>query len=313
MISVIVPVYNVKDYLARCVESIISQDYTDLEIILVDDGSTDGSGEICDELMEGDSRITVIHKENGGLSSARNIALDSMKGEYVFFVDSDDYIMPGILRKLHHACVTNNAEIACCGYISGKKKYYCNKKEEIVSSIEAAKKMFIYDGLDSNAVCKLYARYLFDKIRYPLCVYEVVPVTYKIILKANKIVNIYQAGYYIEKRSGSITRSPFGSNNLLYVTMAEEEYFVIRKQYEELASYAYTFYLNALISMREKAEESKKTEWTYEKQKIIELFNQNFRKIMMDKMLVKRKKCIALLIRIGLYHAVLKIYRFIGL
>ena len=143
MISVIVPVYNVKFYLRRCVDSITSQDFTDLEIILVDDGSTDGSGELCYELAESDHRIIVIHKENRGLSSARNVALERTKGEYIFFVDSDDYIMPGILHKLYHSCTKYNAELACCGYITGKKKYYCNKKEEVLDSMEAAKKMFI--------------------------------------------------------------------------------------------------------------------------------------------------------------------------
>lgn len=309
MISVIVPVYNVRDYLIRCVESIISQDYTDIEVMLIDDGSTDGSGEICDELAEKDNRIIVIHKKNGGLSSARNIALDMVKGEYIFFVDSDDYIMPGILHELYHACVENNADIACCGYISGKKKYYCDKKTEILNSVEAAKKMFICDGIDSNAVCKLYVKSLFKRIRYPLCAYEVVPVTYKIILRANKIVNIHQAGYYIEKRAGSITRASFGVNNLLYVTMAEEEYFAVQKRYQELGPYAYTFYLNALVSMRERAEEVEKGNDIYEKQKIEESFNRQFKKIMMDKMLTKRKKCIAVLIRLGLYRTALKIYR----
>lgn len=312
MISVIVPVYNVKFYLRRCVDSITSQDFTDLEIILVDDGSTDGSGKLCDELAESDHRIIVIHKENRGLSSARNVALERTKGEYIFFVDSDDYIMPGILHKLYHSCTKYNAELACCGYITGKKKYYCNKKEEVLDSMEAAKKMFICDGLDSNAVCKLYKKDLFENIRYPLCAYEVVPVTYKVILRAKKIVNVYQEGYYIEKRQGSITRTVFGKNNLLYVTMAKNEYSIIRRHYQELAPYAYTFYLNVLVSMRERAEENKKKDLTYERQKIVELFNSHFIRIMKDKRLVKRKKYIAILIKTGLYNITLKIYRFSG-
>ena len=136
--------------------------------------------------------------------------------------------------------------------------------------------------------------------------------TYKVLLRANKVVNTHRAGYYIEKRPGSITRTSFGSNNLLYVTMAEEEYRAIQRQYQELAPYAYTFYLNALISMREKAEEDIKNDSIYERQKIDALFHQQFQRIMTDKMLVKRKKCIALLIRIGVYRTVLKIYRFIN-
>lgn len=309
MVSVIVPVYNVKHYLRRCIDSIISQDYKELEIILVDDGSSDGSGQICDELAAEDNRIKVIHKENGGLSSARNAALDIMKGDYVFFVDSDDYIMQGIINKLYHACIAYGAEISCCGYISGRKEYYCSGTTEILGPVEAAKRMFVCDGLDANAVCKLYSKHFFEKTRYPLCVYEVVPVTYKILLMAEKIAIIHQAGYYIEKRNGSITRATFGPNNLLYVTMAEKEYLAIKEKYQELGKYAYTFYLNALVSMREKAEVDEGKEPSYEKQKVIELFDMQFRKIMTDRLLIQRKKGIALLIKLRLYPAMCKLYR----
>ena len=205
-ISVIVPVYNVEDFIERCIESIIMQDYTDIEVILVDDGSTDNSGDMCDMYAKKDTRIRVIHKKNGGLSSARNLALDQMTGDYIFFVDSDDYIYPGTLRELISACMDYDADISCCGYISGNKSYYCNNKIEVIDNFQAAKRMFICDGIDANAVCKLYKKHLFQNIRYPLCVYEVVPVTYKVLLKAQKVVNTYKVGEYIDKRAGSSTR-----------------------------------------------------------------------------------------------------------
>ena len=100
LITVIVPVYNILDYLPRCVHSITAQTYSHLEIILVDDGSTDGTGELCDRLAEEDGRIRVFHKENGGSSSARNLALEHASGEYVGFVDSDDYISPDMYERL---------------------------------------------------------------------------------------------------------------------------------------------------------------------------------------------------------------------
>lgn len=305
-ITVIIPVYNVEDYVGRCIESVITQDYSNLEILLVDDGSKDNSGKICDEYAEKDSRIRVIHKENGGLSSARNIALEQMKGDYIFFIDSDDYIYPEILSSLLSACIDYDADISCCGYVSGNRSYYCNKQLEVVDSVEATKRMFICDGLDANAVCKLYKRNLFENIRYPLCVYEVVPVTYRVLLKANRVVNTYMRGYYIEKRNGSITRSLFGPNNLLYVKMSKNEYEVIKKEHPFLEEYAYAFYLFALISMRERAEDDRSCKQSVEFKEINDLFESCYDEIKTNKLLSKRKQIIAILIKHNIYEVIKK-------
>ena len=112
LISVIVPVYNIKDYLRRCVESILRQTYENIEVLLVDDGSTDGSGELCDELAAGDPRVRVFHKENGGSSAARNLAIENAKGTYLGFVDSDDHIAPDMYEKLHKALTGSNIRLA---------------------------------------------------------------------------------------------------------------------------------------------------------------------------------------------------------
>ncbi|MDU2552528.1 MAG: glycosyltransferase family 2 protein, partial [Staphylococcus epidermidis] len=111
-ISIIVPVYNVENYLKKCVESILSQTFTDFELLLVDDGSTDSSGEMCDELKRLDERIKVIHKENGGLSSARNAGIDVAKGKYLTFVDSDDYIDTHMLEVLYKNMVHEDADLS---------------------------------------------------------------------------------------------------------------------------------------------------------------------------------------------------------
>ena len=113
-VSVIIPVYNVEKYLRDCVDSVLAQTYTDLEIILVDDGSPDNCGAICDEYAARDSRIKVIHKENGGLSDARNAGLDIARGEYIYFVDSDDYIKPETVKRLVKRCEQENADIVYC-------------------------------------------------------------------------------------------------------------------------------------------------------------------------------------------------------
>lgn len=117
LISIIVPVYQVKDYISECVESLLAQTYTNLEILLVDDGSTDGSGEICDRYAERDSRVRVVHQEKQGPSVARNVGLDSAKGEYVAFVDSDDVVLPDFIEVLYRLVKEYQADIAACNYV----------------------------------------------------------------------------------------------------------------------------------------------------------------------------------------------------
>ena len=115
-ISVIVPVYNIEGYLGKCIDSIIAQTYKDLEIILVDDGSSDHCGAICDKYAKKDNRIKVIHKPNGGLSDARNHGIEAATGSYLGFVDGDDYIEPQMYEKLHNALVENDAEMSICSF-----------------------------------------------------------------------------------------------------------------------------------------------------------------------------------------------------
>lgn len=309
LVSVVIPVYNVENYLERCVKSVIEQDYHNLEILLVDDGSTDRSGEMCDYFSLMDSRIKVIHKENGGLSSARNTALDILKGDYIFFVDSDDYIFPGIISKLLGACIKYHAEIACCGYKSGKRLYYCNGKIQVFDAITAAKKVLSCNGMDNNAVYKLYKKELFENIRYPLYIYEVIPVTYRIFLKAKQVVSIGRCGYFVEKREGSITRSSFGYNDLFFTEISKQEYEKIKREFPDLKCYAYGFYLNTIIFAREKAESDSGGIKSIEFDKVNNLFHDSYAEIMRNKYVPLRKKGIAFLIKIHMYNAIRKIYR----
>ena len=121
-VSVIVPVYNTEQYLKECVDSLLKQTLTDLEIILIDDGSPDNSAYICDEYAKLDSRVKVIHKENGGLSSARNAALDICKGEYIGFVDSDDFVEPTMFEELYNSAINYNSDISICALSTFSEK-----------------------------------------------------------------------------------------------------------------------------------------------------------------------------------------------
>ena len=147
MVSIIVPVYNVNQFLDRCLNSICTQTFSDIEIILVDDGSTDGSSSKCDQYEEIDSRIKVIHKENGGLSSARNRGIESAKGKYLFFVDSDDYIVKDCIEYLITTLEKSNADMVIGNYMRTKDSdldIYSNENfyENTYGNIEAIKELF---------------------------------------------------------------------------------------------------------------------------------------------------------------------------
>lgn len=194
LISVIVPVYNVEKYLQRCVDSIVNQTYKNLEIFLVDDGSPDDCGAICDEYARKDKRIIVIHKENGGLSSARNAALDVAAGDYIMFVDSDDWVEPDFCMKALKMAIVHHVQIVAYGYQSfymenGKTKKRYTNKPRLVDSSEAIRHLILRDDVIYNyAWNKIYERSLFENIRYPFgLLYEDNAVTYKLIARAKDI------------------------------------------------------------------------------------------------------------------------------
>ncbi len=228
MISIIVPVYNVEKYLKRCIDSIIGQTCRDLEIILIDDGSTDACPQICDEYEKKDSRIKVVHRKNGGLSEARNTGLDMATGEYVGFVDSDDYILPEMYEILHQACEENHVAIAVCGRRIVDEndrviKYeFCEEGPSILSAKEALRSFLTMERWDSAAWDKLYRRELFAEIRYPAGVYyEDQNVTARLVDRAGAFYHVGQALYSYRKRRGSITSLSFNQHSMDEVKQAE--------------------------------------------------------------------------------------------
>lgn len=216
LISIVIPIYNIEKYVKKCIESVLNQDYLNIDIILVDDGATDNSGKICDEYKNIDSRIQVIHKLNGGLSDARNAGIKVAKGEYIIFIDGDDYIKPNYVSKLYNNLLENDADISVCGfsyvYDDGKERKYNNKEKEctkVFNSQQAIECM-----LDSRwafkqcAWNKIYKKELFKDIEYPYgMLYEDLGTTYKLISKANKVVYDSNSLYYYVQRKTSITKS----------------------------------------------------------------------------------------------------------
>ena len=214
LLSIIVPVYKVESYLVRCVDSILAQTVSDFELILVDDGSPDRCGAICDEYAARDPRVRVIHKENGGLSSARNAGIDIARGQWLGFVDSDDWITPDCYEKLLACAQRQNVKLVCAGRWDVSEKTVkttpglCPEKDETVSGMELARRIFTWNHLDSAAWDKLYRAELFQEIRYPVGrVNEDVPVTYRLALKAGEAALCPERVYYYYPREGSISYS----------------------------------------------------------------------------------------------------------
>lgn len=218
LISVIVPVYNVEEYVEKCVLSIINQTYKNLEIILVDDGSTDNSGKICDEIAIKDNRIKVIHKKNGGLSDARNVGIDIAKGDYLGFVDSDDFLHPQHYEILIKDALKYDAGISECRFVRETIQSYesfCNKilsyESKLCSSHDALMDLYASkENFHIMAWAKIYKRDLFKDIRFPKGrLHEDMPIMYKLYELAGKLSVTNAKLYYVSERVGSITRCQY--------------------------------------------------------------------------------------------------------
>lgn len=207
-ISVVVPVYNVEKYLERCIKSILGQTYSNLELILVDDGSTDHSPEICDAYQKADDRVRVLHKENTGAGDSRNQGIDLAQGEYITFIDSDDYISEKFLEILHETMQKEQCQIVQCGYLFGKEENYPFPLEEKKVQVFDRREAFMTRDTKIIMCAKLFRRELFDEIRYPkVSVHDDEFITYRLIYQADKIALIDLPLYYYYDSSGSIMRA----------------------------------------------------------------------------------------------------------
>ena len=221
LISIIVPVYNVETYLAKCVDSILAQTYTNLEIILVNDGSSDGCGRICDEYAKQDKRIKVIHKQNGGLSDARNVAIDVATGEFITFIDSDDYVTDDYIMTLYSLIEKYECKVSIALYntfVEGSKPKVVNRvyREDCQTNIKAIEEMFYQEKYDTASWAKLYHSSLFATgIRYPKgIVYEDLATTYLLIFQSDKVAFCNRRIYNYLLRRDSIEGSSFSSKKM---------------------------------------------------------------------------------------------------
>lgn len=244
-ISIIIPVYNVEQYLEKCVKSVINQTYNNLEIILVNDGSTDRSGLLCDNLGKKDSRIKVIHKKNGGLSDARNVGIDNASGGLIGFIDSDDYIDTDMYEILYKNLIKYNADMSMCGHYDIYNKAIpaqAPKVHEGVLTKKLAAKMVLEAKVMSvTAVNKLYKKDLFYNLRYDIGrIAEDAFIILKLINKCERISYTNQKKYYYVHREGSITTSKFSYKYLDVIDAYNQNYNIVKDNYPELEYQAKT-------------------------------------------------------------------------
>lgn len=210
LVTIVVPVYKVEKYLNECVDSILRQSYKNFELILVNDGSPDRCGGICEDYKKKHSNIQVIHKANGGLSDARNAGIRVAKGEYITFVDSDDYISDDYLEKLVSAAVANDADFVQGQYTRSEFTADAAKEVKVFKPEEAFRKLLTWDTVTVYAWAKLYRLNLFKNIEYPVGrLNEDCCTTYKLILRSNKVVCIENEIYYYRVTPNSILTSKF--------------------------------------------------------------------------------------------------------
>ncbi len=257
LVSVIVPVYKAENYIERCIYSIVSQTYHNLEIILVDDGSPDRCPELCEQWADKDTRIRVIHQDNQGVSTARNTGISCSSGNYIVMVDSDDYLSPDMVNTLYEALLRNNADLAVCGYETGTQdtcqfetieSYRC----DLITGIQALERIYIdnYHALQYVAPwAKMYKRELFTGLQYPTGkIFEDIYVTHQLLFRCAKVAVVpYKLMYYFQ-HTDSIMHAPFHIRKIDYLEALKEriDFFHVNRL-PELESIAYDEYLHALI------------------------------------------------------------------
>lgn len=313
LISVIIPVYNVEAYLERCVESVRRQTYRNLEILLIDDGSTDGSGDLCDGFPLKDERIRVIHQTNGGLSSARNTGLKHCQGEFIAFLDSDDFICENHLELLFSSLEEEQADIAI-----GILKVTEN---DTIPSIATYNKKLVWDGLiateyllyqrcfSTSACAKIYRRSLWNGIVFPegKLFEDTVTLPY-VFAKAEKVVWVDAEIYGYYKRPGSITKTAFHTRMMDYESGLAELMEDMCKEYPQLQSAAFSRYVWAnvylWIQMPDNGFEVER--------KIVETNIQTYRRrVLMDPKVALKNRIVILLTYLG-HKNIKKIYQWMN-
>lgn len=314
LISIVLPIYNVENYIEKCMESVLNQTYKNIEIILVDDGSPDNCPIICDQYVKEDNRVKVVHKENGGLSDARNAGIKVANGDYITFIDSDDYVDKDYVEFLYNTIEETDADIAIGGhrviYDSGKIIEKETHENSVLEPKKVLERILYDDGIDLSAWGKLYKRYLFNDIKFPKGrLFEDSATTYMLVDKANKIAinSISKYNYIIRKNS--ISNAKFSPKKMDLITSTREMNEYVKNKYPDLKNaanrrlmYAYLSTLSQLAKCKEK--------YPKEEKEMTDYIKTHGNEILKDKRVPKRDKfgIISLKFGFGFYKFIWRLY-----
>lgn len=256
-ISVIVPCYNIREYLPRCIESILAQTYKNLEIILISDGSTDGTDEVIREYVKKDSRIIPVFKQNSGVSDTRNRGLDIATGDYIGFVDGDDYIEPEMYETLLKNAIENNADISHCGYqmvFPSRVDYYYNTGKKVIQdNKKGIRDIIVGDYVEPSPCIKIYKKNIVNNLRMPPNIKINEDVIFNFYAFVNSQKSVYEdlPFYHYILRKGSAATSKINQNKLFDPVRVRKEIFEysLKNLDNEIQSVAYSSYLNSIINL----------------------------------------------------------------
>lgn len=314
LISVVVPVYNVKKYLEKCLLSLAAQDYPHLEVVVVDDGSTDESGQMCDAFCAGRENFRVIHQKNGGLSAARNTGVQNARGSLVGFVDSDDYIEKDMFSCLYQNMKDTGSDLSICSMFDCYPGKEPHKHEVVETKILTPKEAVLlgFDGSYSiiNAVNKLYKKELFETIQFPVGkTFEDAFVFVDVVLSCEKIVFTTAQKYYYVHREDSITSRPFSRKSFHVIEAYEKNYKTLTEKLPEVEesafarkAWAYGYVLDQLEIA------SDRDQYQKEEKELFAFIRQNIGRILRLPQLTKARKLafVICLFSKSLYRATVK-------
>jgi glycosyltransferase involved in cell wall biosynthesis len=313
-ISIIVPVFNVENYIHDCIDSILIQTFTDFELILVNDGSMDRSGDICDEYSKKDKRIKVIHKENGGQSSARNRGIDLAKGDYIGFVDSDDWIDIIMYKILYEKAIEINADISACNIIEyqkdSSKRLFCHDTiDQFYDRNAAMNEIYLNERLTFSPCNKIYKRKLFKGLRFKEgYILEDMDFSYKIIHQSHKIYYTGQALYNYRYNDKSTLRKNFSKKRLDEYHVRKDMYTFYLENYPNLVNEVYAEWFLKGLELYINVEKYYRDE-KYQHNYLIHADRERL-KSLIGKKDYNRKKKILLLIGLISPNLLAKVYRF---
>lgn len=301
-ISVVLPVYKVEKYLEKCVRAMLGQTYRNLEIILVDDGSPDNCPQLCDALAQEDPRIRVLHKENGGLSDARNEGTRIAEGEYITFVDPDDMVTETYIEYLYSLIEKYNCAVSLCTHTvvfeNGKEIRYGDGTDELLSAEECLHRMLYHDVIDTSAWAKLYRIDLARKNLYPRGkLFEDIGTTYRFFIDSKNVACGYQSQYFYMQRSGSIVSGSFNPHKLDLLEMTDRMASDVERQYPGLSQavlrrrvYARFSTLNQMLDV---------DGYDKERKEIIDFIKKYKKQILADERAPKRDKMAIHMLTVG--------------